>query len=296
VKNVAVAAFPGRLAFLTALAAMSGLWVLVESLGVPLLDRYHPAQIVGMRYVFHLIVLAALVVPGGAHRLFTTERRGVQIARGACMFIMPLSLTVSGLGFASRNLWTLFWTAPLVILVLGGLMLGERVRPRHWVLVLAGYAGACLVLRPEIAELLTTSAVFPLTGGFCLALYVVLSRVLRYESEATSLFYTAFVSLVLMAPLMFANWNPLRAMDVMLLASIGTTGLAFLYLLDRIADFLPSFVIAPFLFWIVGWEAVAHTVLRRELPSETLLIGCIVLAVAALGVFFGERLTGASRG
>src|SRR5260221_311275 len=107
---------------------------------------YDPVEVVWGRYLAILAMLAPLVLRHP--RALVTARPGLQLARGvtvlgaALLFIAGLArlpiADATAIGFAS----------PLLVTALSIPLLGERVGPRRWAAVSAGFAGVLIVVRP----------------------------------------------------------------------------------------------------------------------------------------------------
>src|SRR2546429_183628 len=78
--------------------------------------------------------------------------------------------------------------------------LGERVGPRRWAAVAAGFAGALLVLRPGV-DLFRPGALLPVVAAVGFAAVAVMNRKLAGQTpaSATTLHYS-IVGAVLLAP------------------------------------------------------------------------------------------------
>ena len=74
--------------------------------------------------------------------------------------------------------YTLTFVAPLVIALLSGPLLGERVRPRHWLAIAAGFVGVVVALRPAHGAFLSLGALAILAAAVCYALSNVLGRLI----------------------------------------------------------------------------------------------------------------------
>lgn len=263
------------------MVAVTFLWVIVEGVGASLRSHYRYEQIVGMRYAVHLAVLAAVLLPRvGLRELVRTRRLGGQIARGLCMFVMPMSFIVVLDTHRSADLWVTFWICPLVVMVMAARWLGERVPLRTWILGCVGYL-AVLLLAGRL-PLMSSAAALPLLGSLSFALYVVLSRQLRDEPIGVSLFYTAATVLICILPLMLPLWTPVRLEDLWSIVAVGGLGLVFLWILDRSLERAPAAVVASYLYGVTVWEAGIGVLVTREWSRLT-LVGGLVMALVLCG-------------
>jgi drug/metabolite transporter (DMT)-like permease len=266
--------------WLLTVAAATVLWPIIERLGNSIGDHYDAAQIVGMRYAVHVAVLAIVCAPLGLRSLAVTRHLPAQLARAACMFVMPASFTLAVSDLAVDGIWAVFWIAPVIVLVLGRRWLGEPCPPQIWLASLLAYGGALMMLAPRI-EQPGTAAIWPVMMAVSFSLYVVLSRRLRDEWVGTSLFYTGAGAFAAVLPFMVARWQPLWAEDLAAIVCLGGAGLLLLLLLDRALQRAPTTLLAPFLYGSVAWQPVVDMVLGQRPALLEVSGGLVVLATAA---------------
>jgi drug/metabolite transporter (DMT)-like permease len=98
----------------------------------------------------------------------------------------------------------LFFTAPIFATVLAGPINGERAGPRRWAAVLAGFAGALIILRPGVTEV-APGMLAALGSSALFATVLTLSRGLAQadgpiSALASSMALTALLGLPLALP------------------------------------------------------------------------------------------------
>jgi drug/metabolite transporter (DMT)-like permease len=262
------------------LVVFTALWAVVEALGYLVSKRYHFVQIVGMRYAVHLIVLLAICMLTSRRVPLKTSHPGLQILRGVCMFVWPASFIVAISTMPGRDLWALFWVTPLLIAVFAHWVLEERFRPLGWVLLACAHVGALLMLSPD-RQVLGVTAAFALIAALAFAVYITLSRSLRDEPLATSLFYTGLTVLICSAPFVALSWQPIETRDLAAITGIGAFGLLALYCVDRALQLAPASFVAPFLYGAVAWEVALQVLGTHELPSSRTVLGAAIVFVVA---------------
>ena len=102
-------------------------WAVIEvGLGSQLRNLYPLLQIVWCRYAVHLGVATAI----WAWRrppMWGTERPAFHLARSLLMLTMPGAFVSAVMaGISAEFVWAVFWIAPLMIIALAGVALGER--------------------------------------------------------------------------------------------------------------------------------------------------------------------------
>jgi drug/metabolite transporter (DMT)-like permease len=121
---------------------------------------------VWFRYVFQAAAMTALVLPFRGRRLLRTEHMRLHLLRGALFY------TVSTLSFLSVQFMpvgeftAIIMTTPLVVMLLAAIWLKEHVTPLRWLLIVGGFSGALLVVRPG-SDVLGWASLLPLLMALC---------------------------------------------------------------------------------------------------------------------------------
>ena len=144
-------------AVVSALALWAGNWIVARAVR----DDIAPALITSGRVVLVMAVLAPFALPGLAARLRAFVARDWAVLGGLGVFGggMHNAMQYLGLQYTTATNGTLFFSlSPLTILMLAGLMLGERIRAMQWIGVAVSFAGVLVIaLRGEAEALATLS-------------------------------------------------------------------------------------------------------------------------------------------
>ena len=163
-----------------------------------------PLLVAAIRFALGSAGLSLLLAMNEGKRAFRPQSPRLQAARGFCLaaaslcffsaiFVMPLA-TAMALAFVS----------PVIVALLSGPLLGEKVRPATWVASFIALAGVALVLRPNFAAL-GLVALLPLASAFFFALMILANRASAGQGSALSM--QVFVQI--------------GAMPLLILAAIG---------------------------------------------------------------------------
>jgi drug/metabolite transporter (DMT)-like permease len=264
------------------------IWPVVELLAKSLSRPYSPFQIVWMRYGTHLLLMLVLWAPGGAGRLTHTRRPGPHVVRGLMMLGMPAFFVFSRIGLSLDASLSLFWLAPLLAMLLGVLLLGERVQAWQWLVVTIAYLGVLVALGP-FAVTRSWAGILSLLMAGCFAAYLVLTRSMRDESEASRLFYTALVVWASLCPFVPLFWRTPTLADLGIMVSIGILGFVVLLGLDRALDAAPAGWLAPFTLAQPIWTVAIDVGLRGQPLSRHAMAGIVVLLGAGLVLLWSGR-------
>ena len=209
--------------------------------------NYPASQITWARFTGHLIVMLAVFLPRYRWSLLRTRKLTVQMARSVLMlasnlvFVMAIGriplATASAIGF----------TSPLIVMALSLPLLRENVGWRQWCAVLAGFAGALLVIRPGSGPR-DPAVLLLLLSSVTYALYQIATRwVSRYDNAATGIVFSALFGSVAMSLAMpFVLVMPQTFLDGLLFCCLGLLGGLGHYLVIGAFQRGRAAVIAPF--------------------------------------------------
>jgi drug/metabolite transporter (DMT)-like permease len=245
----------------------------VVSAAVPLL------MTLWVRYVFQTVATAVALFPSQRARLFRTRRPLLQVVRGL-MLLISSALAFLSLHFMPVGEFTaIVLLTPLLMTLLAATSLGERVSWLRWALLLGGFAGAMLVLRPGAMQF-TWAAFLPLALVGTNAAYQLMTSVLaREEDIGTTQFYGGFVGAVVTSLLLPLAWQDVSGLLWSLLMLLGVFGTLGHYLLTLAYRHAPVAVLTPYLYLQIAFATIAGWLVFSHVPDRWSFIGIAVIGV-----------------
>ncbi|MDB5743412.1 MAG: protein of unknown function transrane [Polaromonas sp.] len=257
----------------------------VVSLSVPLL------MALWFRYAFQAAATTLAVLPKRGWSLPPTAHPKFQCLRGI------LLVTSSALAFFSLKYMpvgeftAIVMITPLLMTLLASLTLGERVSGLRWGLVIGGFAGTLIIIRPG-GEHFSWAMLLPLGLVTSNSWFQILtSRMARTEDPVTMHFYTGWVgTLIASVALPFVwtsldSWTLWAGLALMgLMATAGHFMMILAYARTAVSTLTP-FLYAQIAFAMLGgWLAFSHV------PDSLSLVGMGMIAVfGALGAWLAVR-------
>ena len=280
-------ALNGILLLVAAVACLAVLdtTIKVISLSVPLL------MALWFRYAFQAVATTLAVLPKRGWSLPPTAHPKFQCLRGM------LLVTSSVLGFFSLKylpvgeFTAIVMITPLLMTLLASLTLAERVSVWRWTLVIGGFAGTLIIIRPG-GERFSWAMLLPLGLVILNAWFQILtSRLARTEDPMTMHFYTGWVGLLLASLALPFAWTWL---DSWLLWA----GLALMGLMATVGHFMmilayartPVSTLTPFLYAQIGFAMLGGWLAFSHVPDRLSLLGMAMVAVCgAAGAWLAVR-------
>ncbi|MCX7172951.1 MAG: DMT family transporter [Proteobacteria bacterium] len=254
-------------------------------------QKFAVPLLVWARYTLHCLLMIVFLAPSMRLRLVATQRPLTQVMR-ALMLVGTTGFVMGALRLMPLAETTaILFITPLLVTLMAGPWLGEKIGWRRWLAVVIGFAGALLVARPGGA-LATPGILLALAAAVCYGVYQIQTRQLSSsEGTFTMLFYTALVGTVVMTLGLPWFWDGPRPtpFEGLLIASMGIYGGTGHYLLTRAFRHAPATTLTTFMYaqliWatLLGWQVFDH------LPDTWSILGMTVIAGSGLAVALSER-------
>lgn len=274
------------------LAAASCIGI-VDGIAKYLAPTLHGVQVVWGYVGSSLVFLLAVTLARGESplSLARTRRPWLQVTRGACLVCSLSALFVSLRYLPLAVATTVSFTAPLIITALSGPVLGERVGARRWMAVVAGMAGAMIVIRPG-SEVFHWASLLTITGAFFFALFNVATRMLGgIDRPLTTVLYTFLVSTVLLSFAMPLVWAAPSVVEWLLFAASGLLGFAAHFSIARSLTLADASAVAPLHYVRLLWAIGIGLVVFGHVPDVwTLAGGALIVASGIYVTGIGARV------
>ncbi len=260
-----------------------------------LVQSYPTAQVVWARYVGHVVLAAAILLPIHGRSLLVTHRPGLQIIRSLLLFGATCTNFAALQYLQLAETMSIMFSAPLMVAVLAIPLLGEHIGPRRWSAIAVGFFGVLIVIRPGFG-LVHWAAGLSLLCALSGALYQITTRKLAGVDRAvTTQFYSAMIGAIAVTPLVPFFWQTpdLPGLLLMvLLGALGGVGHWMLILAHRLA---PAPILAPFLYIQLLPMIVLGYLVFGDFPDSWTLIGAGVVLSSGLYLLYRERRVKAVR-
>lgn len=241
------------------------------------------------RYFFHTVItFSAYSIKTRSFQFLRARRPGLQLIRAGALFgatsFMYVAITLMPLGDAAA----IQFLAPVLVTALSGLLLGEHVGPRRWLGVACGFVGVLLVARPG-SGILGWTALLPLATAVLLAIYMMLTRIIRNQDDpAATTFYTTAVGALILSVLVIFNWQALTNMQWGLMIAMGAAGACGHFMLVKAFHMAEASMLAPFTYAQVVAAIVWGLLVFGDVPSLWTISGAGVVIASGLYVWYRE--------
>jgi drug/metabolite transporter (DMT)-like permease len=268
------------------------LFACMDTIAKYLAARYPVPMVVGVRYLVHCLLMVLVLAPTQGAKLVRTQRTGLVLFRAACLATGSLVFTLSLQRMPVAEATAILFVAPLLVVMLAGPLLKERVGAFGWAAVVAGFIGILLIARPG-GNLDGIGVVLAFAGAVTTATYQLLSRLLAgTETTLAMLFYTALVGAVAfgaMAPWFWGGAMP-PPLHLALMLSLGVLGGLGHFLFTAAHRHTAASTLAPMQYSQLVWVGLLGWLVFGHVPEGLSILGMGIVAAAGAAVAIRSRL------
>jgi drug/metabolite transporter (DMT)-like permease len=239
------------------------------------------------RYAIQAVITTVVVWPGRGRRVLLTRHPKFQLARGLLLFACSILAFFSLKYMPVGEFTAIALLAPLVITVFAAWKLKEKIRPLRWSLLVGGFLGTLVIIRPGTHHFDWT-VVLPLMLVITNSAFQLLtSQMTKTEDPITMHFYTGWIGTILASVVlpfvweMPADWTVWLQLLIMgVLASIGH------FLLILAYGRAPAATLTPYMYAQIAFGVIGGWVVFHHLPDQWTFMGMGLIALCgALGAW-----------
>jgi drug/metabolite transporter (DMT)-like permease len=268
-------------------------------------DRIPPGEIVFARSFFALIpVVAMLLWQGQLLAALKTRHPGRHATRGA-IGICSMAFGFTALGFLPLpEAMVIGYAAPLMVVALSAIILGEIVRFYRWTATAIGFVGILIILWPRLTffegagfeEAALIGASLALLGAISSAFAAIFIRSMtRIESTGSIVIYFAISGTLFSLLSLPFGWTVPNAHDAWLLVAIGLLGGLGQILMTSAYRYAGAATIASFEYVSMIWGLTFGYLVFGEVPTSAIIVGGAIVIAAGIFIIFRERRLGLER-
>ena len=274
-----------------ALVVASAACFTIIDTSVKYLEQRHPVPLlVWVRWGAQALLMLVVLAPRLRWKLVRTASPKMHLARGLVLIASSLTF-FSALKFLPlAEATALNYCTPLIVTLMAGWLLRERLTIPRWMFVAAGFVGMLLILRPG-SGMLQPASLLALAAAFLYAVFQILTRKLAGENLIVLMFIPSAVGAASMSLLVpFFDYRlSLSLFDAGLLLAVGIVGTLGHFLFTQAFQRATASAIAPFTYMQLVWSTIAGWLVFDTFPDAWTLAGMVVIAGSGVALTWYER-------
>jgi drug/metabolite transporter (DMT)-like permease len=269
-----------------------------------LMGTYSVCQATFLRALTRLApLLIATYFHGGFRKVFYTQYPSRHLTRLAVNLVYTFSFMFAFSLASLTTIYTFSYTSPLFMIILGALLLKEKVTRERWIAVGLGLIGVVIAMRPG-SHILESAALLVLFGTFLGALNKILMR--RLASTEHSLTIAIYPNVVMIAAMMILAlistsfpgflpphftlvWKPMPWAHWGLFAIVGVLTAGAQYAIAQSLRFAQASILAPMDYSTFFWVVALDFTWWNARPDAYTLIGTAVIVGSNLFILYRTK-------
>ena len=260
-----------------------------DAMGKWLVASYGIGQVILIRSLAALVILAPFLWSAGLKSVFRVERPLMQAARVffSTMEVFAFYFAVMYLPLA--DVMTYWLAAPIYVAAASPFLLGEKVGWRRWTAIAIGFVGVIIALNPSEA-IFSPPAIISILGTLAFAFMMISGRSLRGTPDRSLVFFQisgALIAGVLVAPF---DWSPITSTtDLGLLFLLGIVAMTAHVMVNRALKISDAATVAPLQYTLLLWAVVFGWLFFGDVPHTGMVLGAALIVGSGLFIFFREQ-------
>ena len=248
-------------------------------------------QLAFMRYAGHFVISIGVIAKDGLKvDRFQTVHLWQVISRALLLVSATLSNFYALQFLPLTVVSAIMFSSPVVVCFLSVSVLREQVQPWRWGVIILGFIGVLIVVRP-FGTAFHPAMLMIIYNAIALALYSIMTRRLSgIVAVETMQFYMGLVGTFLLLPFAIWTWTqPESVWGMLVLISLGILGWAGHQLLTNAHRFGTANQLMPFTYSFLLFVAIWGYLLFGTVPDFGTILGAAVIMCAGLIIWSREQ-------
>ena len=238
-----------------------------------------------LRYTLQTIFTIGIGIASHGVEVFHTERWRFQFFR-ALLFCTSNFCAMMSLRYLPLAEYTaILALTPIAMTLVAALWLGQNVSRMRWVLVVLGFTGTLIIIRPGGDTFSLDALLWPMVQLFVNTLYqIVSSEMAGKERPLTTQIYTSLVALTITSLILPWVWSSGSMTTMLWIAAIAMgvcSSIGHLLLLQAY-EYAKPVTITPFLYSQIPFALFAGWLIYGHIPDHWAVIGMVTIAIGGL--------------
>ncbi|MFJ6327150.1 MULTISPECIES: DMT family transporter [unclassified Rhizobium] len=257
-----------------------------------------PAEVTAARFILQALFALPIMAMRGQWGVWSWSRSGVHAIRAGVLTLSMVSFVTTLQVMEVADAIAIFFVEPIILTVLSSIFLKETIGWRRYTACAVGFFGAMLIIQPSFQEV-GFVALLPVVTAFCIAVYVMITRVVSHSEDASSMQFQTGIWGVVFSLILLAIG---RATDVAILGSVVPDLTAMLYLLGvgasaAITGILtvyayraaPASMLAPLQYFEIVSATIFGWLVFDNFPDAIKWLGIFIIISSGLYILWRER-------
>lgn len=248
----------------------------------------HTLQILFIRSVIGIVVVASIIAMKQQRALFFTQRIRMHVGRNLFHFGGQFGWFL-GIGLLPlANVFALEFTVPLWTALIAVLFLKERLTSAKLISIALGFVGVLVIVRPGL-DILEAGSFIVLAAAFCYAISHSATKSLSTsENPLTILFYMCLIQLPIGGVLSLVYWANPSLVGWLWLVVIGLTALTAHFCMTKAMQTAEASLVVSLDFLRLPLISLVGVLIYGESLEWLMLLGAFIMLLGNVVGIYGQ--------
>ena len=264
------------------------LFVLFDTLNKKLTGSYHVSQIIFVNSISALLPIILFIQSRNGWVKLKKVNLKIHFFRSALMFFAMLAFITSLRHLSLVVMYSVAFTAPLMLTIGANLFLGEKVGWRRYTAIIIGFVGVVISLDPfnePLNKYIYLTFLAPLSVSIS---WLIVRKYGQTENVYSFLIYGKIFLLIFSGVFLITNFVSMNLNDLIINFTSGIIrGIALIFIINS-ARHLPSSLFAPTQYIQIFAGATLGFLIFGEIPTLNNYLGNILIIAAGIYIIVRE--------
>ena len=257
-----------------------------------------PAEVTAARFFLQLLFALPMMAWRRQWGAWSLRQSGVHLVRGGLLMLSMISFVTTLRVMEVADAIAIFFVEPIMLTILSSIFLKETIGWRRYTACAVGFFGAMLIIQPSFEEV-GFVALLPVVTALCVAVYVLITRVVSHREDAWAMqFQTGVCGLLLSLILLYACYgsgSPIfdtvapDRIAMFNLLGVGVTAAVSGILTVYAYRAAPASTLAPLQYFEIVSATIFGWLVFGNFPDLIKWVGIVIIIVSGLYILWREQ-------
>lgn len=269
-----------------------GLFSLQDAAVKWLVDDFAVWQVLFVRSVTLTALLALIARRAGLAAALRSRNKASLTLRAAIILAAWLCYYNAARQLQLAELTTLYYAAPIMVVIMSIVMLKERVHAARWIAIGLGFAGVLVAANPTGRPDLVPAGLVLIAAALWAWSNILVRQIMAYETTLNQMLFSNGAFVVMAGIAMPWLWQMPDPASWALMIGLGILSGAGQYLLFEGFRLAPASAIAPCEYTSLVWAFLLGLAIWGDVPASTIFAGAGLIALGSLVLVISEHHRG----
>ncbi|MBX5046202.1 DMT family transporter [Rhizobium lentis] len=256
------------------------------------------AEVTAGRFIVQALCMLPIVIWRRSFTDFSWRQSLFHAIRGLIITVSMISFVTTLKYMAVADAIAIFFVEPIIVTILGGLFLQETIGWRRYTACGVGFFGAMLIIQPSFEEV-GYIALLPVVTALCIAVFVLMTRVLSHREDPWSMqFQMGIWGLLFCAILLFIGegsgsdlFDPVMPVGSAWFYVAGVGAMAAIAGIFGVYAYraAPASTLAPLQYFEIVSATIFAWLVFGDFPDALKWLGIMIIIASGLYILWRER-------